>query len=138
MKSKLYFGFLLVHFFLVVEITNAQSDTVVWAWAKSLSATNGIYGHAIAIDPAGSGDVYLAGGFEGTTDFDPGPGTFILKTGSPGDVANFVSKYDRLGNFKWAKAMVEEPGAGAGSVYSMAIDPSGSGAIYIAGRLWGT
>jgi len=137
MKTQLYFGLILLQFFLVYEITNAQSDTVVWAWAKSLSATNGIYGHAIAIDPDGSGDIYLAGGFEGTTDFDPGPGTFKLSTSSPGNVSIFIAKYDGSGIFIWAKAMIEEPGSG-GSAYSIALDPTGSGTSYITGRFEGT
>ena len=137
MKSKLYFGFLLVHFFLVVEITNAQSDTVVWAWAKSLSATNGIYGHSIALDPNGSGDIYVAGGFEGLTDFDPGPGILQLSSGSPDNVAPFVFKFDKSCNLVWARAM-PSVGFSAGSIWDMAIDPSGSGAIYITGRFEGT
>jgi len=137
MKSKLYFGLILLQFSLIHEMANAQIDTACWAWVKSLSATNGIYGHAIAIDPNGNGDIYIAGGFEGTTDFDPGPGAFTLSTGTAVDVGIFIAKYDQLGNFEWAKSMVGTPGSAA-SPRAIAVDSRGSGAIYTTGRFEGT
>ena len=134
MKAIFYFRIMIpALLFLVCGKLNAQSPSPPWAWVKTLSATHGIYGHAIAIDPHGSGDIYLAGGFEGITDFDPGPGTFTLSTGSSNDVGTFVAKFNGSGDFIWAKAMIG-PAGSAGSPYSIAIDPAGSGAIYTTGR----
>ncbi len=53
----------------------------------------------IAID--GSSCIYLSGYFEGTMDFDPGPGTSEYT--SNGGVDAYLSKFDADGNFVWAR-----------------------------------
>src|SRR6185436_15818325 len=45
-----------------------------FAWAKKIGGTDFEMGNAIALD--GSWNVYVAGYFYGTVDFDPGPGTY--------------------------------------------------------------
>src|SRR5687768_10998347 len=50
----------------------------------------------LALDP--SGNLVTVGNFFGTTDFDPGPGTFNMTT--TGGV--HVSKLDPSGNLMWA------------------------------------
>ncbi|MBK8192110.1 MAG: hypothetical protein IPK76_02365 [Lewinellaceae bacterium] len=63
-------------------------------------------GGSISIDV--SGNIYTAGYFTGTADFDPGPGIFNLT--SPGNeyARNiFISKLDASGNFVWAKTLGE-------------------------------
>ncbi len=104
-----------------------------FVWAKAMGGTADEYGISIAIDPAGGGDVYTTGAFEGTADFDPGAGVFNLTPVGAKDM--FVSKLDGSGNFVWAKAM--------GGTYqqwgsSIAIDPAGSGAVYTTGAFGGT
>lgn len=49
----------------------------------------------------GDGNVYTAGTFDSTEDFDPGPGTFSMTAVGNKDV--FVQKMDASGNFIWAK-----------------------------------
>jgi hypothetical protein len=52
-----------------------------FGWAVSLGGTAGDFGRAIATDP--SQNVYSGGQFQGTGDFDPGPGAYNLSsTGS--------------------------------------------------------
>lgn len=61
-----------------------------------------------SIDVDASGNVYTAGNFVGTADFDPGIGTCMLTAGnaSSGDV--FVLKLNAAGNFVWAKQFTGE------------------------------
>ena len=66
-------------------------------WAARLGGTGSDNGSAIAVDAAGN--VYTAGSFSGTADFDPGAGTQNLVSIGSFDV--FVSKLDASGNFLW-------------------------------------
>src|SRR5262245_48036 len=50
-----------------------------------------------------AGNLYVAGYFSGTVDFDPGAGSFTLSAfGSTTDI--FVAKYSSTGSFIWAAA----------------------------------
>jgi hypothetical protein len=72
-----------------------------FVWAKAFrGATHYTGGYGIFVD--GAGGVYTTGRFEGTVDFDPGPGTFKLTCPGIDDV--FISKLDSAGNFVWAKS----------------------------------
>lgn len=110
-----------------------------FVWAKQINGSPGgsCYAYSIKVDPSGSGDVYTTGVFYGSVDFDPGPGTFILRnSGFPVCKADvFISKLDSSGNFKWAKSFGgtdEELGR------SIAFDPFGKGNVYILGSFKGT
>ncbi|MEX0811607.1 MAG: SBBP repeat-containing protein [Chitinophagales bacterium] len=98
-------------------------------WAKAMGSTSNDKGHSIAID--GSGNIYTTGYFEGTTDFDPGVGTYNLS--SAGDRDIFISKLDANGDFIWAKAM---GGTSRDEGNSIAIDDSGN--VYTTGYFLGT
>ena len=74
-----------------------------FVWAKQMGGTAYDKCYSIAIDTAGSGDVYTTGVFEGTADFDPGAGTFNLTPAGSSDI--FISKLDSSGNFVWAKSL---------------------------------
>jgi len=97
-----------------------------FVWAKRIGGANYDRGSSIAVDPA-SGDVYITGTFQGTLDFDPGPGTYNLATGGV-----FISKLDAFGNFVWAKRI------GGGSFYdrgqSIALDVFSN--VYTAGTFY--
>ncbi len=98
-------------------------------WAKSISGTNEISCGGIAIDD--SGNVYTTGGFIGTSDFDPGAGSFTF-TPPTSSQNTFISKLGTNGNFIWAKSFAGNYNLGA----SLAID--GIGNIYIYGGISGT
>jgi hypothetical protein len=66
-------------------------------WVKAL----GTNGRGIAVD--GAGNIHVSGGFTGTVDFDPGPGTFNMSSSGSNDV--YVAKLDASGNLIWAKKM---------------------------------
>ncbi len=70
-------------------------------WARSFGSPLNDYGRSLFIDV--SGNIYLTGSFEGTADFDPGNGAFNLTAAGNNDV--FVSKFDLMGNFLWAKGI---------------------------------
>jgi hypothetical protein len=74
-------------------------------WAQRLGGTANDYGSAITIDP--SGNIYVAGSFGGTCDFDPGASSFNLTAGGGLDI--FVCKLDASGNLTWAKQMMGSP-----------------------------
>jgi hypothetical protein len=59
-----------------------------FAWAAALNGNQSDLGDSIAVDPMG--DVYTVGYFQGTVDFDPGPGTYNLT--SNGGLDGFVLK----------------------------------------------
>lgn len=70
-------------------------------WAKSMGGTSQDIGNAIAVDS--SGNVYTTGEFNGTVDFDPGPGSFDIITFGGKDA--FISKLNSSGDFVWAKQL---------------------------------
>ena len=86
-------------------------------------------GQHIVIDD--NGDLYTAGGFSSTADFDPGTGTFNLSSSGGNDI--FVSKLSASGNFIWAKNI---GGASSESIKSFEID--GNNNLYLAGKFSGT
>ena len=59
--------------------------------------------YEVAFDDANN--VYCAGAFTNSTDFDPGPGTFSLSSNGNNDL--FLSKYDEDGNFLIAGPQAE-------------------------------
>ena len=65
---------------------NAQANS--FAWAIKTGAQFDDSGFSIVTD--NSGNVYTTGYFEGTTDFDPGSGTFNLTSAGLGDI--FIQK----------------------------------------------
>ena len=70
-------------------------------WAKPFGSGSSDYGRRIATDPAG--DIYTAGFFQETVDFNSDPDSsevHLMTSNGEGDV--FISKLDASGNFIWA------------------------------------
>ena len=84
---------------------------------------------SIAVDR--SGNVYSAGHFNGTADFNPAVGTANLT--SLGSLDAFVSKLDSSGNYLWA---IRLGNSGDDVAKSIAVD--GSGNVLITGDFSGT
>jgi hypothetical protein len=106
---------------------NSKAQSPAFVWSKGVGGTNGDYGYGIVCD--GAGNVYITGNFNGTVDFDPGPGVYNLTSGGDG----YILKLDSFGNFVWAKEF-----AGTGSSNSNAIAIDASGKIYVSGYFSGT
>jgi hypothetical protein len=99
----------------------------VYSWTKTMGGIDWDGGYSAAVD--GSGNVYVAGSFQGTADFDPGPGDNHT---SAGDNDIFLTKINADGTYGWTKTM---GGAGNDGGYSAAVD--GSGNVYVTGYIGG-
>ncbi|NMH27756.1 T9SS type A sorting domain-containing protein [Flavobacterium silvaticum] len=110
-------------------ISYSQEDPVLH-WARTFGSIGHQSAYALATDS--DGNVYTAGTFSATVDFDPGPGEALLtQTGNSPD--GYVQKLDGQGNFVWAKRM----GGADGNFWShMALMPNGD--IILAGTFNGT
>lgn len=93
-------------------------------WAFSLGSTAGDYASSVAVDAAG--DVYIAGRFEGTVDFDPDVPTFNLTSFGATDA--FVAKYNSSGAFQWANQI-----GGTSTDEAMSLCVVGSSRVMVTG-----
>jgi hypothetical protein len=112
---------------LVTSSLKAQT----FEWAKSFGSNAEDAGRSVSADA--SWNVYTAGHFQGTVDFDPGEETTNLTSGIPAGF--FVQKLDSEGNFLWAKSF-GATGTGVGLFVPLAVDDAGN--TYIAGNFSGT
>jgi hypothetical protein len=94
--------------------------------SNSIGAAVGCNPYRIALDKYRN--IFLAGHFQGTSDFDPGPGSFTLTSLSSGSPNAFFCKLDSSGNFLWAKLV---GGVGQTFIYGLGADSSGS--VFAAG-----
>jgi Tol biopolymer transport system component len=130
------FSIVIIVSFLTTGVLTAKADTPPapllangdFLWAKNMGGPNYDYGSDIATDL--SGNIYTTGSFQGTVDFDPGPGVANLTSAGGSDI--FVSKLDNDGNLIWAKSM---GGTSAEGGYGIAVDSSGN--IYTSGNITG-
>jgi gliding motility-associated-like protein len=71
-------------------------------WVKQVAGTGGVHCRSISMD--GSGNIILTGNFQGTADYDPGPGVYSITSVTPnGDI--FICKLTPLGNLSWVKTI---------------------------------
>lgn len=69
-------------------------------WAKSMGGGSDDQAHGIVVDT--DGNVYTAGSFSATADFDPNAGDVSFTATGPSDDI-FICKLDADGNYLWAK-----------------------------------
>jgi hypothetical protein len=100
-----------------------------FVWVKHMGGALYDIGYSIKVDA--SGNVYTAGFFQGTVDFDPGMNIHNLVSEGMTDV--FISKLDDAGNFVWAKSV---GGSGSDWAHSLVIDASEN--VYLTGYFEGT
>jgi hypothetical protein len=99
-------------------------------WAKAIG--DGARVSSFFID--NSQNIYTAGCFTGSVDFDPGPGTSNLSSVSgcitqPNEGDLFISKLDSAGNFLWVKGILGTEKNKAGSIVG-----DGLNNIYLTGE----
>ena len=105
------------------------SSSGTYLWARQLGGSASDTGTSIAVDALGN--VYTAGDFNGTADFDPGAGVNNLASAGDDDV--FVSKLDSSGNHVWARRM---GGSDGDFPTDIALDSAGN--AHITGYFSGT
>lgn len=110
--------------FTILFCLNGHSQN--YQWAKRII---GACGSSIVSDA--SGNVYVAGSYRNTQDFDPGPGTVNLTSTDVEDI--YFAKYSAAGSLIWAKSI---GGANYDIPYSITIDQSGN--VYLTGYFRGT
>ncbi len=95
-------------------------------WAKVL------HGNCVSreIETDIEGNVYVAGFFIGTTDFDPGPETYNITGSEPWDM--FLVKLDSDGNFEWVHNVGD---ASYNTISSLSVGGDG---VYLSGEFDGT
>ena len=97
-------------------------------WASRLGGT--VQDSVASLARDASGNLYIAGGFEGAADFDPGPATQFLT--SVGGEDGFVAKFTNTGTLTWARRFGS---TGPDQVVDVAVDAAGNS--YAAGVFQG-
>jgi hypothetical protein len=104
------------------QTTNAQQLN----WVKRIGNVGFDDSYALALD--NNGNVYTAGSFSGTVDFNPGSTTNNLTVTEGINIDAFISKLDSAGNYVWA---INFGGRGSDEVRAIKIDDSNN--IYVTG-----
>ncbi|MCE3260795.1 MAG: hypothetical protein K0S12_2436, partial [Bacteroidetes bacterium] len=98
-------------------------------YAKSIGGTGTRSFGALAIDT--SGYLYVCGGFNGTTDFDPSASTVALTSSGSGD--GFIAKFDLNGTFLYVNQI-----GSSGAEFVSSVVVNAGGFVYATGNFQGT
>jgi hypothetical protein len=115
---------------LEVYVTKRQAATGDEVWTQTFGSGGAPVIYGPAVDAAGN--VYVTGSFQGTGNFDPGPGMTAL-TSSGGSYDLYVAKLNAAGGLVWAKRM---GGTGSDEGLGIAVDPD-FGTVYATGAFLG-
>jgi hypothetical protein len=120
LKSVFVFTFILAGTF--------QASAQDLVWAKSIGASETELGSTLMVDEAGC--VYLAGSFDGISDFDPS--SVFLPHTSNGGYDIFIQKLDSNGNLIWVQTI-----GGSSNDEAFALCSDSTGNIYATGHFEG-
>lgn len=86
----------------VLFISNLQAQLPTFSWNVHWGNSEFEFGPRLATDE--DGNVYCAGAFKGTVDFNPGNGDATLTSGFGGFGSDtYITKFDSTGAFQWVK-----------------------------------
>ncbi|HQZ65816.1 MAG TPA: putative Ig domain-containing protein, partial [Planctomycetaceae bacterium] len=103
------------------------STNGVFQWVRSVGGAGRNSTSAVDV----SGNVYLAGQFGNSVDFDPGSNSYLVN--SRGDYDAFATKWDSDGRHVWTRAI---GGTGSDRIYDLAIDANED--VWLTGIVNGT
>ena len=112
-------------FFLGLQLNAQQLN---WAFNAG-DENNDDSAHAITRDA--SGNIYITGKFQGTTDFDPSSSTHNLTSNGDDDI--FIAKYNSSGDIQWAFNI---GGTEDDEGWDITLDASSN--VYVTGNFFGT
>ncbi len=104
----------------------AASAGLSKGWTRTWGASGSEKVGRVALD--GAGNLYAAGEFAGTLDFNPSPAAADFHSSNSGSIDAFLSKYDSAGNLLWAKTW---GGSKRDVAYGVGVD--GLGNAYVVG-----
>ena len=93
------------------------------------------WGSSTVIDE--SGNVVVTGNFSGEMDFDPGPSSILLSSGSATNLDIFVCKFNNSGNLLWADR-IGGIGSSNSDDYGNSVSIHDNGTISVIGSFQGT
>jgi hypothetical protein len=129
--KKIYL--LTIAIFFVIAKTDAQAPSFGWGTGAGNAVIGGDdAGYAIKSDAAGN--VYVAGTFSGTSDFEPAQNFMMLSTGGGTLQDIFIAKYNSAGTCLWAKSVGSF--SATETIHDLDIDASGN--LVITGGFKGT
>lgn len=114
---------------LVVMAFSCLSQAPSFEWATSTGGPNNELSGIIKSDA--NGNIYVIGDYQGTIDFDPGPGSMNLSSNGSNDI--FIQKFDLFGALIYAKSF-----GGPNLEYASDLEFDTNGNIYITGQFRGT
>jgi hypothetical protein len=115
---------------LAISEIESGAQEMQFEWAGSFGGAMDETANGIAVDEAGN--LYCAGNFSGTADFDLGPGTFPM-TSQGGSSQMYVCKYAADQSLLWARQI---SGSGSGG-YLNTLEIDGEGSLFISGSFGG-
>ncbi len=112
-----------------VAAWNVQPVKVTYGWAQTWGGDS--YDENAAVECDTQGNIYVAGHFRNTVDFNPGPAVDIRTSNGTADA--FLVKFDDHGAFQWVRTW---GGAGPDKAHDICISPDGS--LLVTGDFNGT
>jgi len=121
-----------------LHFSTPAASAPVFSWVKTWGGESAsVMAKSVKVDAAGN--IYTAGEFQGTVDFDPaGPNPGATFTSRNGTTDAYLSKFDASGNFQWVRTWGSgstggnpAQGFGRDAANGLALDNSGN--IYVAG-----
>ncbi len=114
---------------LAILLFSVQANSQTFTWASQIGGTQGETAYALATDA--SGNVIIAGYFNGTADFDPSGASVEFTSAGLTDI--YIAKYTSTGSLVWVKQF-----GGSDFDVARAVATDASGNIYVGGDFWGT
>lgn len=117
---------------------NSVGDTAEFVYTWGGNGMGYLVDSVNGIDVDDSGNVFVGGQFDTTTDFDPTGGTYSI-TNTTGNIHSYISKFDSSGAYVWTKAFETSSSDATWpfiKLYELEVDSEGN--VYSIGDMRGT